>query len=130
MAIEQLEAVHARCQLGIAGEALRQAARVRRRLAVIRMRRHEGGAGLDGRLDRSVDSLVDGDEAAQAERQRMRRQARVVVVVAQLEAGDDQQPVLLQGAGGLALDLGQIGVEARRGDAQAAPPAPCGRRGR
>ena len=90
---------------------------MRGRLVVERMRRDERGAGLDGRLDRLVDAGVDRDEAAQPERERMGGEGRVGVVVGELETRDDEQAVPLARARRLALDLGEVGVEAVGGDA-------------
>ncbi len=114
-AVEELEAVHERRELGVTREPLRQPTRVGSRLVVERMRRDERGAGLDGRLDRLVDAGVDGDEGAEPERQRVRRQPGIGVVVGELEARHDEQAVLPARPRRLALDLGQVGVE-RGGD--------------
>ncbi len=116
-AVEELEAVHASRELRIACKPLCEPARVRCRLVVERMRRDERGAGQDGRLDRLVDAAVDGDEAAEPERQRMGGEARVGVVVGELEARHHEQSVLLARPRSLALELGEVGVEAVGGDA-------------
>ena len=80
------------------------------------MRRHEGGAGLDGRFDRAVDPFVDGDKAAQAERKGMGCLRGIGVVVGELEARDDEQSVPLHRAGRLTVELGQVGGMVRSGD--------------
>jgi hypothetical protein len=84
--VEELEAVHARRELRIAREPSSQPAGVRSRLVVELMRRDERGAGVHGRPDCLVDAVVDGDEATEPQRQRVRRQARVGIVVGELEA--------------------------------------------
>jgi hypothetical protein len=114
--VEQLEPVHARRELRVARETLRQPARVRRRLVVVGMRCDQRGAGGHGGLDRPVDPCVDGDEAPEADRQGVSREAGVGVVVGELEPGQDEQAVALARPARLVIDLGEIGLVARGGD--------------
>ena len=100
--------MHARCEFGIAREALRQPTRIRRRLVVIRMRRNQRCAGRHGGLDRPVDSLVDGDEAPETDSESMSREGRIGVVVGQLETGNHEQAVALARPTHLLVDLGEI----------------------
>jgi hypothetical protein len=49
--------------------------------------------------------LLEPDEATHAERKRMGAQTRVGVVVGQLEAGNDEQPVVRHGTLAFGLEL-------------------------
>ncbi len=54
---------------------------------------------------RSVDSPIDADEGAAAERDCVRGEVRVEIVVRQLEARHEEQVVFVPGPARLVLDL-------------------------
>ena len=84
------------------------AALVRARLVVERVRRDDRGAGPTGRLDRSDDAVVDGDELAEADGDRVRRFVGVLGVVGQLDAGKHEQVVQGSRASGLAKNVRDV----------------------
>ncbi|HLE99336.1 MAG TPA: hypothetical protein VI540_05510 [Gaiellaceae bacterium] len=69
--------MHAPAQRLVAREALRQARARRLRLLPVRVRRDDRGAGLDGRVDRLLDAVLDGDEASEPDRDRVSGLGRV-----------------------------------------------------
>ena len=121
MAVDQLEAVRERAQLGVAPEATRGAAGDRVRDRAVRMGGDEGGALVPRLLHRGGDAAIDRHEPVQPDRNRVGAVRAVGrVVVGELEAGDDEHPVERLGAPGLLADGREVGRVALLGDHLAA----------
>ena len=80
------------------------------------MRDENRGARGARLLHRRGRPVVHDDEAVQPDRDGVTGAIRVRVVVRELEAGHEQQPVDRACAGPLALDLRQVGAHVRRVD--------------
>jgi transketolase len=92
--VEELVAVD---EVGERAAVMREAERVPRRQSVTLgpegMGGDDHGPGLPGGAHRRVEPLVDADELAQSDRQGMGCEQRVGIVVGQLEAGYDEEPI-------------------------------------
>jgi hypothetical protein len=86
---------------------------------VVRVRGENRGARGARLLHRRGRPVVHRDEAAQPDRDGVSGPVRVRVVVGELEAGHEQEPVGRERAGALALDLRKIGADVGGVDARA-----------
>ena len=122
-AVEQLGPVdHPRGPAGLGGEALGGpdgAALLPERVGVRGDQRRTGRPGLAQRL---VQAVLHPDEAVQPDRHGVGCTARVVVVVGELEARQDEQAVALAGPLGLGRDRLEVGRRGcRRGRGRGRP---------
>ena len=81
-----------------------------RRPGVVRVRGENRGARGARLLHRRRRPVVHRDEAAQPDRDGVSGAVRVRVVVGELEAGHEQEPVGRERAEALALDFGEVGA--------------------
>jgi hypothetical protein len=72
------------------------------------MSRDDGGAGLAGTDERRLQPVVEADEVARADGDRVRGLERVDVVVGELEPRQDEQVVVAARPLGLRGDLGEV----------------------
>ena len=108
-AVEQLPAVHERGEERVvACEAPGQPRRARRGLGVVRMGRDDDRAELACSGHGRLDAVVDADEGADAERERVRSLVGVEVVPGELEPWNEHQAIPLARTPGFVVELGQV----------------------